>query len=71
MKIYILTRIAQFSYDEYDAKVVIAKNEMHARELANVKYGDEGGIWQDDNLVRCSEINKNREGVVLASFNAG
>ncbi len=71
MKVYILRIIGIAGYDEYDAKVVVAENKIRARELANAKYGDEGEIWQNEEMVSCNKIDKQKEGVVLASFNAG
>ncbi len=71
MKVYILRMIGIVGYDEYDAKMVVAKNEIRARELANMAYGGEGKIWQDEKMVICNKVDKQVEGVVLASFNAG
>ncbi len=71
MNVYILRMIGIVNYNEYDAKVVVAKNEIRARELANAQPGGEGKIWQDKEMVSCNKVNKQVEGAVLASFNAG
>ncbi len=70
MKIWILKR-DDHGYDEYDGKVIVAKNAKRAREIANENTGDEGRIWTDAALVSCEEIKATEEGEVLGSFNAG
>lgn len=70
--IYLLSRKSKYDYDEYDAKVIRAKNPKEAREIANKYTGDEGKIWTDTELVSCEKINlvgTSRE--ILGSFNAG
>ncbi len=70
MALYLLTR-ADFGYDEYDAKLIRAENEAKARDLANEETGDEGSLWDRDE-VKCEEISPEGEPrVVLVSFNAG
>ena len=72
MKIFLLERTDGYGYDEYDAKIIRAKDEGKARELANNCTGDEGNIWTDEKEVACKQITvAGEEGVVLASFNAG
>jgi len=70
-KIYLLKRIFSVGYDEYDGKVVIASNAKAARKMANLKFGEEGPIWADANLVLCKEIIFDGPMVVLESFRAG
>lgn len=70
--IYLLTRYDTGGYDMYDAKVVRAKCEYRARELANMHVGDEGKIWQNKHLVRCRAMSSSgEECIILESFNAG
>ncbi len=71
MKVYILRMIGIAGYDTCDAKVVVAKNKTRARQLANAEPSGEGKIWQDKEMVSCNKVDKEVEGVVLASFNAG
>ena len=72
MKLWLLKRIGRISYDEYNGKVVRASDSDAARQIANMKVGDEGNIWTDDNLVSCVEIDGNGDpDVLLESFNAG
>lgn len=69
--VYLLTRVDKIGYDEYRAKVVIAKNADEARLLANVKVGDEGKIWFDRTKVQCQKVNDDYPSIVLACFNPG
>ena len=71
MKIFHLYRKEGPSYDEYDAKIIVAENEEKARQIANQHTECEGEIWEDMALVNCEIVNTEREGVILASFNAG
>jgi len=70
-KIYLLKQIFSVSYDEYDGKVVIASNAKAARKMANLKFGEEGPIWENKNQVFCKEITLDMPLVVLESFRAG
>lgn len=69
--IYILKRIFSVGYDEYEGKVIIASSAKAARKVANLKYGDEGPIWNDSSQVICREITLTMSMVVLESFKAG
>lgn len=71
MKIFHLYREDGAGWDEFDAKIIVAENEEKARKIANQNVGDEGEVWEDSELVKCEVVNTEREGVVLASFNAG
>lgn len=71
MKIYVLDRMEIVNYDEYYGKVIVAKDEWRAREIANENVGDEGKIWNDPTRVSCKEVDKKCEGVVLSAFCAG
>lgn len=71
MNIYILTRLNGIGYDEYDAKVVVAKNEQNARKIANESNGCEGKIWNNKEVVSCQIVDDTKEGEVLGSYNAG
>ena len=70
--IYLLKRIGETWYDEYDAKIVRARSEGSAREIADKEPGDEGKIWTDPELVSCEKITPSGESAqLLGSFNAG
>ena len=70
MKIFLLERIENRpKFDVYNRKMVRAKTERRARELANINIGDEGKIWTDENLVSCQVITKN-EGASATFFSA-
>ena len=72
MKIYLLERVDGADYDEYDAKVIRAKNEKQAREIANERTGDEGKIWVDEKEVTCVVVPAAGEAEeILGSFKAG
>ena len=64
MKIYIVYRTDPVGYDEYDAAVVVAKNEDEARKLCPFNADDR-------EIVKVEIVNNKVAGVVLASFNAG
>lgn len=70
MKIFLLER-KECGWDEYDAKVIVAKNEQRAREIANQNVGDEGQVWTDESQVTCKIVEVKSEGEVLGSFRAG
>jgi len=70
VKIYLLER-KECGYDEYGAKVIIAKSEARAREMANEQVGDEGQIWTDESQVTCTIVDLKKEMVVSAEFHAG
>jgi len=72
MQLYLLTREETAYYDEYDSKLIRAKSQKQAREIANENVGDEGKIWDDKKLVKSTIIvNHGEVGVVIESFNAG
>ena len=71
MKLFLLI-YDDYSWDEYDRKLIRAKNEDHAREIANTNTGDEGRIWTDKKLVQCEIVTVSGESCeVIGSFNAG
>ena len=71
MKLYLLKRIGGTDYDEYEAKLIRAKNERLARGFANNKAGDEGKIWHDKKFVSCKIVTISGEfEEIIASFNA-
>lgn len=67
MKIYLVTRTDDYSYDEFDAVVVIEKTPKRAMEFCE-KYFNKG-------MMTCELIGtatkKHKSGTVLESFNAG
>ena len=74
MKIFLLRRIDQVGYDEYDALVVVAGTEDEAREMVNNTAGGYrySADWTDRTNVECMVINsKTKPGIILDSFNAG
>ena len=72
MKLWMLSRLDGYGYDEYDSKIVRAPTEDEAREIANESTGFEGSIWTDKSLVECSQLKASGEaGEIRGSFNAG
>lgn len=70
--IYLLTRTGRFNYDEYDSRVVRAKDESEAREIANRHVAGEGQIWNDYELVSCTQVSDSGvSDVILNSYIAG
>lgn len=70
-KIYLLKRIYSVGHDEFAGKVIIASSAKAARRIANLRFGDEGAIWNDSKLVLCQEIELTAPMVVLTSFKNG
>jgi len=71
MNVYLLHRLDSVGYDEYEAKVIVARTDYEARLLANVKTADEGPIWTDPTKVVCANLDLHVARVVLESFKAG
>lgn len=71
MNLYLLTRLEKTGWDEYHAKVIVAYNHANARELANLRTGDEGKIWTDETKVACVEVSFNSPSIVWEDFKAG
>ena len=73
MKLFLLIRDPDdVDYDECAAKLIRAKTEFQAREIANKNIGDESAMWTDKDKVRCVVItSKGEPEIILADFNAG
>ncbi len=78
MNIYKVWRDEPVGWDEYDAKVVIAKDEQDAIKVSmKGSYGDQNEIhvWWDnkENLIvqKYGKSLVNNRQVILESFNAG
>ena len=71
MKLWKLSRIDHVGSDELGSVVIRAGYESDAREIANRYAGDEGRIWEDNDLVECERITEEgEEGVIIRDFNA-
>ncbi len=75
MKLWLITRMEEHGYDEFDAKVVSAPDESEARRIAALRTGDEGqGAWLEPGRSMVTEIGTARDSehaqVILESFNA-
>jgi len=74
MNIYLLKRTDKWSYDDYDAAVVIADNEDAAR---NFDVGGYPGAcdWTTPDKIKVTLIGVaipfSKPGIVLGSYNAG
>ena len=72
MKIFLLRRIGDADWDEYLTKLVRAKNEKQAREMANERVGDEGRIWTNPNKVSCETLSRKGDPeIIIEQFNTG
>lgn len=74
MKIYKVWQEDVCGYDTYDSAVIIAEGINRAKRISIEKLGG-GRSWTDNiSKVHATEIgisNKDEEGIVVASFNAG
>lgn len=72
MNLYLLSRTDQVGYDEYDAFVVAANDELEAKLFLAQKY-DSDDEWSDKVEVKAIGITgKYTEPTeILGSFNAG
>lgn len=74
MKIWLIRRMGDIGYDEFDAKVVAANDEEGARRIASIRTGDEGATeWLDPKRSMVTEVrtDEDHEVVILESFCAG
>lgn len=77
MKIYLVSRIGEHDYDEYDAFVVHAEDEYKAKLVKDLDEPDNNyGSWV--NKVEDLEVEylgenteRKTQGIILGSFNAG
>ena len=70
--LYLLRQKGSVEYDEYDSKLIRAKSEKEAREIASRHLGDEGSIWDEPEFVECVRVYSSGESMeIIASFNAG
>lgn len=72
--IYLISRKDDYDYDEYDSFVISASSSIKARGIASENAGDECGyVWTIPKHSKIKKIGKTnqKEGVILASFNAG
>ena len=70
MNLYILDRNC-FGYDEYDAHLIAALDEDHAKTF--IVYADEGlSGWDNCSIQLIGEAADDQEaGIIMSSFNAG
>jgi len=75
MNIYLLERTDKWSYDDYDATVVIAENEEDAKKIEITYHSVIRWSWTTPNNIKATLIGTAmpdaKSGVVLKSFNAG
>jgi len=55
---------------EYVTKIILAKSEIEAREIANKNTSFEGKIWTDIEKVECTEIITDSESRVIVEIMA-
>ena len=76
MRLYLIRRTDNFSYDEYDSAVVAAKSKKDASTIhpeEDARYRDYGWTTLDNIEVKYIGRAKRRtkRGVICASYNAG
>jgi len=75
-------REVRYIHDISYSKVVVAKNELEARTIANTIVGDEArgmygisGFWMSDDYISCNKIgtasNDLTVGIICHDFRAG
>lgn len=69
--VWLATAPHQIRYDEYDGVVVVAATAIRAREIVKAHLGS--APWRKPAILRRIGVagTRQKEGVVLASFNAG
>lgn len=65
MNIYKVYRTDEIGYDEFDEAVIVAKDEKQARQLSPFRNSE------NTETVKVELVNKNKAGIVVASFRAG
>lgn len=71
MKLWVVARIADTNWDEYDSFVIRAENEQEAREIAydaDYNCGEYNDLWKDLNKSTCECLSEQGEAEVI-SFN--
>lgn len=75
MNLYVLRRIAEVNYDEYEGFVVRAVSEEHARALAaeGINWSkNERAVWLFADKSTCELLtSEGADEVILESFHAG
>ena len=70
MKLYLLSRNQDSVwYDQFTDKLIRAKSERRAREIASLDIRDEGDIWWNKTLVTAKIVTEDgQEEVILTSY---
>ena len=77
LKIYLLERMDNVCYDEFNGCVVVAKDAEDAVTIAPCghAFDPSDSTWCDISQIKCTEVGvakKNQKrGVIMASFKAG
>ena len=76
MKLYLLERVEQADWDQYDGFVIAAESPEAARILANREVTEYDNCdWTNEDQVSCRRIAETsiffQETVVISDFNAG
>lgn len=74
--VYLLTRKDEIDWDEAEGFVVVAISARHARRLASLRAGGEGGdTWLDAALTKVSKLgtanDNSRDRIALRAFHSG
>lgn len=75
MELYLLSRIDEVDYDEYDSAVVAAESEEESKNIEVGHIGQYHSSWTTPDNIKVELIGTAREGtkagVILTSYNAG
>ena len=71
--IYLVKRNDDWSYDDYDSFVCIAKSKKEARSFDPTQDGRSWGGWSDKDLTitKIGTTTRKKSMIILSSYNAG
>ena len=73
MKLFLVKRIEDTDWDEYQGHVIRAETEERARQMASESAGDEGReCWISNEQTICQELSADGvEEIIISDFHAG
>jgi hypothetical protein len=71
MKIYLIVRNDDWSYDDYDSAVVVAESPEQAVQFLKAEHGTDGLCSWGKYDVTVTEIIPTTPKIIIESFNAG
>ena len=72
MKLFLVKRTDDTTYDEYISHLIRADSKKEAREKASLKHGGEGALIWLKKTTKCIIINsKGKKGIIISDYHAG